>query len=301
MKTHRKIPVVCFQLLLILGLLFGTQATVKADQLDEGTPAYFARIYQKVLEFFKTLDDPPDPMSPIIFIGIIALGFAVIAIFSLLFKGESKPENQKKRDADPPLELITKSKTNKTKEIRDAEIALYDLWYDKYFWGDPSDMKAIGHKSGGIELSPIEKIFYMNFMKHEIKSVPIIGGGPCDFTWLGCQQFINAKTGEKLESQYLPEKYFILDFLIQYWFSNPTYKLAVQIAVELDGHDYHEKTKEQAKRDKEKDRILQTHGYLVARFTGSEVYKDPMEVIEKVDSMANKWVLNMKDASRKVI
>ncbi len=162
-------------------------------------------------------------------------------------------------------------------------------------------MKAIGHKSGGIELSPIEKIFYMNFMKHEIKSVPIIGGGPCDFTWLGCQQFINAKTGEKLESQYLPEKYFILDFLIQYWFSNPTYKLAVQIAVELDGHDYHEKTKEQAKRDKEKDRVLQTHGYLVARFTGSEVYNDPMEVIEKIDSMANKWVLNMKDASRKVI
>ena len=43
---------------------------------------------------------------------------------------------------------------------------------------------------------------------------------------------------------------------------------------------------------------MQTHGYLVARFTGSEVYNDPMEVIEKIDSMANKWVLNMMEASR---
>jgi len=50
---------------------------------------------------------------------------------------------------------------------------------------------------------------------------------------------------------------------------------------------------------------LQTHGYLVARFTGSEVYNDPMEVIEKIDSMAkkidsmaNKWVLNMMEDSR---
>ncbi len=56
MKTHWKISIICLQLLLVLGLLLGTQATVKADQLDEGTSAYFARIYQKVLEFFKTLD-----------------------------------------------------------------------------------------------------------------------------------------------------------------------------------------------------------------------------------------------------
>ena len=38
MKTHWKISIIC--LLLILGLLLGTQATVKADQLDEGIAAY---------------------------------------------------------------------------------------------------------------------------------------------------------------------------------------------------------------------------------------------------------------------
>ena len=58
------------------------------------------------------------------------------------------------------------------------------------------------------------------------------------------------------------------------------------------------KTKEEAKRDKERDRVLQTQGFWVARFTGSEVYNDPMEVIEVIESMASKWFLNMREASR---
>lgn len=45
--------------------------------------------------------------------------------------------------------------------------------------------------------------------------------------------------------------------------------------VEVDGHDFHEKTKAQAKHDKQRDRQLQAHGYPVYRFTGSEVYSDP--------------------------
>lgn len=49
----------------------------------------------------------------------------------------------------------------------------------------------------------------------------------------------------------------------------------IKLAVECDGHDYHEKTKEQARRDKEKDRYLKSHGWEVVRFTGSEIYEDP--------------------------
>lgn len=48
----------------------------------------------------------------------------------------------------------------------------------------------------------------------------------------------------------------------------------VRVAVELDGHDFHEKTKEQAARDKSRDRDLTEAGWLVVRFTGSEVYRD---------------------------
>lgn len=45
-----------------------------------------------------------------------------------------------------------------------------------------------------------------------------------------------------------------------------------RIAIELDGQDFHERTKEQATRDKQRDRDLQAAGWRVLRFAGSEVY-----------------------------
>lgn len=45
------------------------------------------------------------------------------------------------------------------------------------------------------------------------------------------------------------------------------------IIVECDGHDFHEKTKEQAQHDKKRDRELQRLGYKVYRFTGSEIFR----------------------------
>jgi hypothetical protein len=48
------------------------------------------------------------------------------------------------------------------------------------------------------------------------------------------------------------------------------------IAVECDGHDFHERTKEQAKRDRKRDRDLQARGFRVLRFTGSEIFRDAM-------------------------
>jgi very-short-patch-repair endonuclease len=38
------------------------------------------------------------------------------------------------------------------------------------------------------------------------------------------------------------------------------------------------KIKEQAKKDKAEDRYLQSEGWVVARFTGSEIFKDPFKV-----------------------
>lgn len=59
------------------------------------------------------------------------------------------------------------------------------------------------------------------------------------------------------------------------------------IVVECDGHDYHERTKEQASRDKERDRTLQQMGYKVFRFTGSDIWNDVMpcatQVINSLD------------------
>lgn len=42
--------------------------------------------------------------------------------------------------------------------------------------------------------------------------------------------------------------------------------------VEIDGHEWHERTKEQARADKEKERMYLKNGFIPVRFTGSEVY-----------------------------
>ncbi|MEO0449076.1 MAG: DUF559 domain-containing protein [Pseudomonadota bacterium] len=56
----------------------------------------------------------------------------------------------------------------------------------------------------------------------------------------------------------------------------------VCLAVECDGHDFHEKTKEQAKRDKARDRYLIASGWPVIRFTGSEIFKNALECADEV-------------------
>jgi hypothetical protein len=47
-----------------------------------------------------------------------------------------------------------------------------------------------------------------------------------------------------------------------------------KLAIYADGHDYHEKTRAQARRDRSIDRRLQSLGYVVYRFTGSEIHRD---------------------------
>jgi very-short-patch-repair endonuclease len=47
-----------------------------------------------------------------------------------------------------------------------------------------------------------------------------------------------------------------------------------RLAIECDGHDFHERTKEQARHDRSRDRALQLAGWTVLRFTGSEIHRD---------------------------
>lgn len=52
--------------------------------------------------------------------------------------------------------------------------------------------------------------------------------------------------------------------------------------VECDGHDFHERTKEQARHDKKRDRFFQSMGYKVLRFTGSEIWADPEDCADEI-------------------
>ncbi|MGK3981368.1 endonuclease domain-containing protein [Sorangium sp. So ce118] len=53
--------------------------------------------------------------------------------------------------------------------------------------------------------------------------------------------------------------------------------ILARVAIELDGHDWHERTKEQAAADRQRDRRMAVMGWTVVRYTGSEVYQDPAE------------------------
>lgn len=63
-----------------------------------------------------------------------------------------------------------------------------------------------------------------------------------------------------------------------------------RLVVECDGHDFHEKTKAQAARDKARDRDLVMAGYEVFRFTGSELWRDPWGCAEQVRTWAESGI-----------
>lgn len=55
------------------------------------------------------------------------------------------------------------------------------------------------------------------------------------------------------------------------------------VIVECDGHEFHERTAEQATRDRRRDRAMAADGYAVLRFTGRELFKDADACAEEVD------------------
>jgi very-short-patch-repair endonuclease len=54
-------------------------------------------------------------------------------------------------------------------------------------------------------------------------------------------------------------------------------KIGFSVIVEIDGHDWHEKTVSQAIRDKKRERDLICLGNHIIRFSGTEVKKNPVE------------------------
>lgn len=60
-----------------------------------------------------------------------------------------------------------------------------------------------------------------------------------------------------------------------------------KLIVECDGHHFHERTKEQAARDRSRDRAAELHGYSLLRFTGSEIHANPLGCALQV----SRWAL----------
>ncbi|QIA08799.1 endonuclease domain-containing protein [Draconibacterium halophilum] len=70
----------------------------------------------------------------------------------------------------------------------------------------------------------------------------------------------------------------VVDFYIE--------KSDVKLCIYTDGHTYHERTEEQAQRDKRIDRKLQELGFKVLRYTGKDVNENIDEIINEI----KKWI-----------
>jgi len=68
------------------------------------------------------------------------------------------------------------------------------------------------------------------------------------------------------------------------------------IVVECDGHAFHEKTKEQAARDKKRDRVILQAGFPVMRFSGSEIFNDTPGCIEQISDVLNDVLFRVSKA-----
>lgn len=68
----------------------------------------------------------------------------------------------------------------------------------------------------------------------------------------------------------------------------------VKVGIECDGHEFHEKTKQQAARDKKRDRFLMSRGYRMIRFTGSEIHNGSADIIKEVYDIITNTVIDLE-------
>lgn len=72
------------------------------------------------------------------------------------------------------------------------------------------------------------------------------------------------------------------------------------IAVELDGHEFHERTPEQVAHRNQRDRDLQANGWLLLHFSGSELLRDPVKCITQARDLAERHWHQAMGAARGV-
>jgi very-short-patch-repair endonuclease len=57
-----------------------------------------------------------------------------------------------------------------------------------------------------------------------------------------------------------------------------------EVVVECDSQEFHERSEKERRYEKARDRFLQSNGYAVFRYTGSEIVKRPMEIAAEIIS-----------------
>jgi very-short-patch-repair endonuclease len=142
---------------------------------------------------------------------------------------------------------LIKALTNLDDDIKDH---LFGMWQ--------RDILITAHKIKSCE-SPIEQLFAIYFL-YAIKETGFADSNMVIF-----------------EPQYeihVNGRNFRVDFMIRAQIKAEW----VSLVVECDGFEFHE-TKTQATKDKQRERLLRAAGYELIRFSGSEIWGNPYEVV----------------------
>lgn len=142
-------------------------------------------------------------------------------------------------------------------------ISGWEAYKQRRIQAEVDHLNELFSKMEELSMTPIERIAFAEI-----------------FRWLsdmGLMDTIKLETQKKFGPYYA-------DFYLSY----ASGKQKLEIIVECDGHEFHEKTKAQVSRDKKRDRYFTKLGINTLRYSGSDLVKDPSIVISDVEEMLEK-------------
>lgn len=130
--------------------------------------------------------------------------------------------------------------------------------------------------------SPIEQAFYIGF-----KTVKQFGG-PNDMKVSihrdAYQKEHEAELGIEILPQY-PVGDYKADFAVRYRRVKNIFKFEIEekiVLIECDSQKFHDRSEEERRYEKQRDRFMQCQGFKVFRYTGSELLKDPFTLCAEI-------------------
>ena len=120
--------------------------------------------------------------------------------------------------------------------------------------------------------SPLERKLFLALNKEHVRFEP-----QYPLNWKGENISIKGKSYNNPRNNF-KEVLTVPDFFIE--------KRNVKLCVYTDGHTYHERTEEQAQRDKRIDRKLQELGFQVLRYTGKDINENTDIIVAEI----KKWI-----------
>lgn len=135
----------------------------------------------------------------------------------------------------------------------------------------------------------INQKFYPTIMCEQINS-PI---EQIFITAFDLYQLWNSKENIFLFSQaeiITDNKRYIADFLFETDEFVNRFNTNKKIIIECDGYEFHQKTKEQVQHDNEREYDLKMAGYEVLRFSGTQIYNNPIKCAEDTYNYIMKFI-----------